>query len=213
MFIGLLKKFFLNTKSQGQGLLEVTMAIGIIILGLLGIMALTTSSFGAAAEAENRILATNLAREGLEAARSLRDDAWLQGSSTSWYSQLSGGSDVTAMPVLDPATFAWSFDFTPNSLQESLSVVWRDQNSLFRQSSSSISGSPTLYSRLVTFYPICRDALSNTEVSDGVACQSGFNQIGVRVISEVGWSRHGSHVISLEGFLYNWRYSTDSYAP
>ncbi|MFZ5391064.1 MAG: hypothetical protein ACOZAJ_02190 [Patescibacteria group bacterium] len=207
------KSFLGKNNRSGQGLLEVTMAIGIIILGLLGIMSLTTASFGAAAEAEDRILATNLAREGLEAVRSLRDDSWLQGSSTAWYNQLSGGGDLTAMPVLDPITFAWSFDFTPNSLQEALSIVWRDQNSLFRQSSFPISGSPTLYARLMTFYPICRDVLTGSEASDAASCQSGYTQVGVRALASVSWSRHGSHTITLENFLYNWRYSTDGYAP
>ncbi|MBU1039450.1 hypothetical protein KKC17_04495 [Patescibacteria group bacterium] len=206
---------YCNNKKNiaGQGLLEVTMAIGIILFGLLGIMSLTTASFGAAAEAEDRLLATNLAREGIEAVRSLRDDSWLQGSSNSWYGQLASAGDLTVIPVLDPVTFEWSFDFTANNLEEAVSVVWRDQNSLFRQSSTVITGSPTFYSRLLTIYAICREAIGGIEISSTGSCQTGYNQIGVRVVSQVRWSRHGSHVITLENFLYNWRYSYDNYAP
>jgi len=197
-----------NNFKPGQSLLEVTMAIGILMLGLLGVMALTSSSYSASSESQDRIVAVNLAREGVEAVRSIRDNSWLFGGTSGWYQTLSSGGDVTAIPVLDPVTLAWSVDFGANSLSDAGSVVWRDQNSLYRQSASGVSGaSATLYSRLLTLYPICRDSFTNTEVSDQATCATGLTQVGVRVVVSVSWLRHGSHQVTLEDFLYNWRYA------
>ena len=47
---------------SGQGLLETVIALGIISVGLVAALSLTTSSFAASREGVGRLIATNLAR-------------------------------------------------------------------------------------------------------------------------------------------------------
>ena len=207
----------LYSSKKGQGLLEAVIAIGIIITGLLAILTLTTANIMTAGEASSHLLANNLAREGVEAVRIIRDSSWLVNPNQTWYNLVASPSDTTAIAVLDPNTFEWTLDFQVNSLTEAKAAIWRDTNNVFRQSWQSfpVGSLKTKFSRLVTVYPICRaPAPSLDEVSTQVNCQVGWSQIGVRVVSTVAYTERGrDHVLSLEDMLYNWRANLSNYAP
>jgi len=67
--------------SRGQGLLEATLSIGVILIGLGGILALTLRNVTATTASAQRIVALQLAREGIEVVRGVRDSNWLAASS------------------------------------------------------------------------------------------------------------------------------------
>lgn len=67
-----------NTKRKNTGftLLELIVAIFIIITGLVAAGSLMTYSISAVIIGKSQIIATNLAQEGLEVVRNIRDNNW-----------------------------------------------------------------------------------------------------------------------------------------
>jgi len=64
---------------KGFTLLEVIIAIAILIVGLIGLMVLVSATISASSVSASRLLAANLAQEGIELVRGIRDSNWLQG--------------------------------------------------------------------------------------------------------------------------------------
>lgn len=73
-------KNFFDFKNQsanvGQTLIETIVAIAILTTGIIGGLALAIQSLSSSERVTNEIIATNLAREGVEAARHTRDNNW-----------------------------------------------------------------------------------------------------------------------------------------
>ena len=96
-------------RSSGQSLLELIVALGVILAGVLGGLTLVISSITAARRTQQQIIAQNLAREGLELVRSVRDSNWLDPnyptSPDAWDRGLIDTTpdpdDPTAAPVID----------------------------------------------------------------------------------------------------------------
>ena len=63
---------------RGQGLLELIIAIGVITVGLLAVWTLFLSNFSGEKEAGTRIVAVNLAREGIEVVKNILDKNIIQ---------------------------------------------------------------------------------------------------------------------------------------
>lgn len=72
----------LRSPNSGQSLIETIVAIFILTTGLASGLALAIFSFGSASDISEKITATGLAREGLEAVRGMRDSNWLSDSLT-----------------------------------------------------------------------------------------------------------------------------------
>ena len=64
----------------GQTILEATLAAGIMATAIASALTLTQASLNAEKQSETSIVAANLAREGIEAVRGLRDSNWLSGA-------------------------------------------------------------------------------------------------------------------------------------
>lgn len=64
--------------NSGQSLLETIMALGIILIAVTATIGLLISTMKTGKTSTNRIIAANLAREGIEAARQIRDSNWLR---------------------------------------------------------------------------------------------------------------------------------------
>lgn len=74
-----LKKYFFNkTKSSGETIIEVLVAILILSSILIAAFSMLNKSIDANINVKNRIIALNIAREGLEAVRNIRDTNWLK---------------------------------------------------------------------------------------------------------------------------------------
>lgn len=67
--------FDLNKK--GQTLIETIIAVGIITMALVAILALGTASIDYGTHGREEIITSNLAREGIEIIRVIRDSNWL----------------------------------------------------------------------------------------------------------------------------------------
>ena len=69
-------KYFFIKKSRAQGILEVIIAIYITIIGILSIINLVISNIQVEKFNHNMLIATNLAKEGIEIVRNTRDTNW-----------------------------------------------------------------------------------------------------------------------------------------
>lgn len=75
--------------SKGFTLLETIVAIGVITTGFVSALALITNSYFYISNIQNRLVAANLAAEGIELVRNIRDNNWLQ--SQAWNLGLNEG--------------------------------------------------------------------------------------------------------------------------
>ncbi|PIR97618.1 MAG: hypothetical protein COT91_00500 [Candidatus Doudnabacteria bacterium CG10_big_fil_rev_8_21_14_0_10_41_10] len=65
-------------KENGQTLIETLVAIFLLTTGIIGGLSLAIFALGASDVTVNQIVATNLAREGVEVVRNMRDTNWLE---------------------------------------------------------------------------------------------------------------------------------------
>lgn len=206
----------------GQTLVEVLIALGVILVGILSLTSALVNSQITATVSVEEVLALQLAREPLEAARFIRDSNWLQrenGYDVLFNEGLQSPNpadldDYTAVYTWDPDPAETNldkviqFDFTPDAPTDPLTAVRLSADNFYQAA----SGEPTGFSRLVTFYPICSTDDGVTELfvtADGENCTDlSADHIGVQVISTVNWlSRNTPYSVTLEDRLYNWRYA------
>ena len=69
----------LETSNQGQTLIETLAALFILFMGVGAATGLAVYAFSASGNINKQIIATGLAREGMEAVRNMRDTNWLNG--------------------------------------------------------------------------------------------------------------------------------------
>lgn len=202
---------------NGQGLLEMIIATGVILVSLITTLGLILLTRHASQVSKNQILARNLAREGIEVVRSIRDSNWLafdSGTLISWNEGLESIDDYSAVSSLDPDTGTWTLLFTPDEtdMQTNLTVIWFNRGTppdsgvytQFDPASPRPGFEPTNYWRLLRLNPICwkRDngrAIQSTETiaPEGANCSTvtdpfpalpgTFEQVGIAVSSVVRW--------------------------
>lgn len=100
---------------NGFTLFETIVATGLILVGLVAALALITTSLFYASNIQDRLIAANLAAEGIEIVRNIRDNNWLK--SISWNNGLTDGDyqvayDSTALSAYSGQPFL--FDSTAN---------------------------------------------------------------------------------------------------
>ena len=79
----------LNKNTAGFTLLETIVAFGVIMVGLVAVLVLINSSLFYVSLIKDRLTAAYLNSEGLEVARNIRDNNWLQ--NLAWNNGLSDG--------------------------------------------------------------------------------------------------------------------------
>jgi len=184
-------------------------SITIIITSVSSALALVQSSITATRVGGSQILASNLAREGIEVARSVRDSNWMAG--TAFSAGLTDAASKTARPILDPATGAWRMVFgglSPGDEETRLHLV---PEGLYLHADAPPDGSaPSLYRRLMTINHLCRDDAAGNErleTAPAASCNIGETLAGLAVRSEVSYPSVSGAVRSVvvEGRLYDWR--------
>jgi Tfp pilus assembly protein PilV len=188
---------------EAQGLLEVIVALGIIISGIVGMVNLTISNQTATSEASDRLIATNFAREGIEVIRNIRDTNWLSCEINSgvlncndWDQGLSSDTTQTLVALFDVTNNSWTLNYTASDFNHNHTRIWRrnagvaDEIGTHFQSTQDPPSNATLagYKRLITLSPL------------------GSPKNGIKVQSSVQWTAKGkTEQLTLEERLYNWR--------
>lgn len=188
---------------SGQGLLEIIVAIGVITTGVFGMLTLLTASINGAKELEARAMGANLAKEGIEAVRKIRDSNWLQ--SKPFDAGLEGlGFDYTGIAYFNPSDNGWTVSFGANAIGDAEAEMLKTADGLMLQFPSDILPPPaeeTGYRRILTLNAICEDGSTKTS---GLSCAS--KKIGIEAISDTLWSVGArEHRASFVENIYDWR--------
>lgn len=167
----------------GQGLIETMVAIGIFITGMISSVALIIGSLAAGQQSSDQIVASNLAWEGIEVVKNIRDSNYLAGAA--WNTGLTG-ADTSAIAIWDDAANTWTINFSPSALTDAAAVMYRSAG-IYKQSTTTPPGQATNFSRLITLDP-----------------NGTVNMLIVR--SQVLWTEKGaSRTTTAETRLYDWR--------
>ena len=65
-------------KKKGETLIEIVMSLGVLTIGIMLASTIMGSSIRNLNASKNRVIAVNIAREGLEAMRNIRDTNWMR---------------------------------------------------------------------------------------------------------------------------------------
>ena len=198
-------------------MIEAIVAVAIIGIALVGFLSQSTYNYLAVSESFTRNIASNMAREGIEVVRNMRDTNWLKGCLNPekpaecfvWNSGFSDGADYFAVPVLNVEEKKWTLSFVDENFTDcvfdKLCLLYKNQSDIL--TASPINAEPSIYYRQLELRPICSDELACG--GDGV-CQSGEKcpgaQIGVEVAVRVGWKKGEvlRNEMAVER-LYNWK--------
>lgn len=173
----------MRRRPKGQGLLELIIAIGIIMASVITTLGLVLSTSRTSDVSKARILAANLAREGIEVARSVRDNNWLAIDSgiipnTNWNNGLSQGAspnaDYTAIASFQPPSGpppqsggTWTFLFNEDVIGEPKTEMYlHPTKGIYTQLENTIETQncpdgpfcdfqAINYWRLVSLFPVC----------------------------------------------------------
>lgn len=176
-----------NQGEKGFSLLETVVALGILVVGIGGAVGLVAQSLSSIEAIKNKVIAANLAEEGIEVVRNLRDENWL--NDVHWRGE-GGGIALnvdTDYRVQYNATALINFSDTP--LQVNSAGYYGYNGQTFNGQTFS-GGSDTVFKRKIT--------LSTVTKADGTQV--------MKVVSRVDWTEKGrARSISIEDWLYNWK--------
>ncbi|MFH1173090.1 MAG: hypothetical protein V1692_01005 [bacterium] len=207
---------------KGQTLMEVVFVMALVIIGLLATLSLIMANILGVGVSENRVVASNLAREGIEIARHIRDSNWLncQGS-CDWAEGLYlSAEDHTAVPAFyydglyGGDDSIWSLDFEADNFSDPAARIYIDKHYIDYWSTPlyyndngarSETSQLTLYRRLITLDDICSDGAIKEENQGACDSVPDVTKVGIRVISEIRWQERGrEQSVVAEDWLYNW---------
>ena len=193
----------ISFRSQlGLSLLETTIALGILMMGILASLTLMLSSFNYIQSSENEIVVVNLAREGLEIVRSVRNNNSNPPVDQTPVNIFSGAFDNKSY-VLDSSvnTTLGTSNLVANVDAGNISQCNSGANTscnLYltpsgRYTHNSSDNEPTAFSRLVTISPFVDS--------------TGTNHLYEKIItSTVSWESKGRvRTFSLETRLTDWQ--------
>jgi prepilin-type N-terminal cleavage/methylation domain-containing protein len=171
-------------KVQGFTLLEVMVSVFIIAIALTGILALVSYTIGASQLASLRLTAANLAQEGIEIVKSIRESNFDESGWGNWYASFLANSGPKCYQVQYLTPNLGSGNDIPNCLISDTDILKYDATSgLYKYGSG------------VNTYNLKR-MITLTKISD--------NEI--KVTADVVWANRGqSYSLSVEDRLWNWR--------
>ena len=176
---------------KGFGIIESTVAIYIITMGLLGLVSLAAQSTQVQYINKNTLIASELAQEGIELVRNMRDDNW-RNFEGDWKQDIIGGLGGVASQA-----FAIDYRSVNNrsSIIKPVPSIDDADARLYIYASGSDTGfythdssnsTPTIFYRIIE--------------------KRDFGGGGMEVICRVKWSERGrdkEYMVSTE--LYNWK--------
>lgn len=151
--------------------------------GLIASMSLVISNLSSITRSYAEFTASQIAIEGIEVVRNIRDSNWLV-DGRAWDAGLNG--DGTAIAVFNHAQNTWLLDFGPNSMTDESTLIHREGNFLL-QNVVPPAGVTLPYRRLITI-------------------DSQGTDYKKMITSEVQWDIKGEiRSIMAQEELYDWR--------
>lgn len=188
-------------------MLETIIAIAVITIGIMSIITLAISMTKAQTETSEDGVAVNLAREGIEAVKNIRDSNWYNGNDF-WQGILpsANGIIVNNFDNRHNATHDGEMWFLDFGISTDKKVYTDDNTGIYLNISGGVDPgvTPALYNREINTTAICHDFDHNEVITD--ICPPGYITVGIKVICRVYWkSNDRDHEIIIEDRLYNWK--------
>jgi Tfp pilus assembly protein PilV len=208
-------------QTSGFTVAEVVIAIVILILGIAGSIELVAHAMRANVESADRLLAANLAEEGLEALRNVRDSNYLQnypwngggsadfGSAGGWGADFSKSTDTTATALcltVEPkigAVVPWTLAKidckSDTDMFKNARLKFNSTSGLYTNSDNS-NGTDSKFARYlkVTYLEVNDNSNVDTEVTISTSKK-------VRVESVVLFGSQKIEKVVLVSYLTDWR--------
>lgn len=229
-----IRKFINNVGVDGKcvspfgfTLIEVLTVVAIFFLGILGAFTLSLNNLNQVKDNFNRVAAADLAREGIEIIRNIRDTNWLYRDAN-----IDSDSAVPGLQFYDwdtnldqAAVFRvdYSLDYSTTEITAISgcgsilnACIQRPETQLYVDASSRYAHSgvkPTIFKRAISLTAICFADNGNSSKTDDetialnptVSCSSG-EKIGYQVTSRVQYDYGGRiNNIDVVENIYNWR--------
>lgn len=185
-----------------QTLLEAVLAIGVILVSVFASTTLIITTISAGQSSEDKIVAGNLAREGIEIVRGIRDSNWIKrtqnvaGTSTfvNWDEGLLPNTYIASFS----GTAGWSLPPLGASSVVSEKVETVDPNTYnyFTQDCVAPNCTPTKFNREIII-------TSQSDVIPNFTPPASIEYLNVEVV--VTWQNHGNKELTLTERLYDWR--------
>lgn len=179
----------------GFSLIEAMIAIAILVMVLASSLSLINQTVQRLAVPRDQVVAANLAAEGIEVIRNLRDSNWLRVPTTTWDNGLtSGGCTAAAAAGLGAGScLGGACPFAANVSYASIGLSFLGSDQLYLESTGTYShttaGTPTKFSREIRIN-YCKD-------SDGI--------VYMRVEGFVNWVDRGTTKSFMAvDHLYDW---------
>lgn len=209
-------------KRSGFSLVEAIISLSILLVGVLGVASLGIAMISQARLSNSQAVATQLAREGVEVVRGIRDSNWLaaeSGSAVDFATGLSDGADYSLAPEWNPSTNIWTLDFTPQTFGNCFTGF--DCTQVYQHTSApyeyaQFSSAPgadwqiTPFQRIMSLFPICRslaDELVEAPLTaDLTTCAGGAVEVGIHIQARIQWQERGISKSSVvEEKIYDWK--------
>lgn len=196
---------------KGQGFMEVIVAFGIMILGIVSILILTSYNLTSADYGEKRLIASNLAREALEVVRNVRDSNWLAGNA--WDAGLPiNQTESDYRQIVNFTETATSGSYALEGVEQDLETCSACKlyvaNTIF---SHLDTGTDSGFRRQVKFQDICDDdPIHNDDeyVVKLITENCGINpRVGFVLTSRVIWyaPNGDKKEVSIQDRIFDWR--------
>ena len=163
---------------QGFTLIEVIISIAVILTAIVGLIGLSSFSVSSLGIVKSKVIAVNLAQEGIEIVRNMRDSNWLI-----YRDQIDQGQSQLWLTGLNPGTYRVQYDSASLTANPDNPPLYKNSYGFYQYSPT--GGTLTPFRRTITLQNISADE--------------------IRVTSQVTWSEKGrSNTITVEDHLYNW---------
>lgn len=214
--------FFNKLKSNnGFTLIELMITLAVFTIGISAALGLAMSNYNNSRDNLDKIIAANLAREGIELIRNVRDSNWLRveaneistcGGFCSWDEGLNVNTNYVYIDYND--TFPQTFGGSCATGNEQCVIacpnckLYKDVDGFYNHDNS---GTLTNYSRAIKLEKICvNESLAQPEDNEHIynmdlPCGALETYIGIQVTAHVQWLDNGTKYVEIMDKFYNWR--------
>lgn len=194
-------------RQQGLTFIEVIVAIGVLLTGIISGLTLTTFTLNSSVASEGRLRAANFAREGIEVVRQIRDSNWLAGNL--WFSGIlqDPGTRYRLTVNFDSESNVWTTEDQAVNIETcaNCQLYYRPTTGVF---SHDTGGELTSYKRLITINQICwqTELAEEAIMAAGQGCTANTSLVGYQLTSQVTWTDNNQeHELKVIDRIYDWR--------
>jgi Tfp pilus assembly protein PilV len=126
----------IHKNQEGFSILELIAVMAIVVLGMLGLLSLSVQSIRVISFNRSSLMASELAREGVELVINARDTNWIAGNP--WNQGFAANGDYTM--TYSSSSPVWLAAYDPNNINDNLAKLYQDANGYYKHGVGQYSG-------------------------------------------------------------------------